>query len=198
MPFSSLKSLFSLQGLNRKHISFVLICAPWKTGLHSVDFKELLKKDVRYEDDPALRESPAQKRLAEDNEWRREGLQVTKGNTQKFAKARQKSHVFVLSFQAHSTLREATAQELFECFFIDTKHFFIELHIFNCTYSKPYVYLLSVAVLKATLVSCQARLTFAVLHHQRGDLGASFTAGVHRGLQDAIHFDALESLAGTL
>ncbi|CAK9015518.1 unnamed protein product [Durusdinium trenchii] len=52
---------------------------------------------AQYEDDPALLESPAQKQAAENNEWRREGLEVTKGNTQKFAKA-------------HSTLREAAAQ----------------------------------------------------------------------------------------
>eukprot|EP00913_Durusdinium_trenchii_P007721 g7251.t1 len=65
---------------------------------------------AQYEDDPALLESPAQKQAAENNEWRRtdtdksrlsswtvDCLEVTKGNTQKFAKA-------------HSTLREAAAQ----------------------------------------------------------------------------------------
>lgn len=52
---------------------------------------------VQYEDDPALRESPAQKEVAQHNEWRRDGLQVTKGNTTKFA-------------EAHSTLREAAGQ----------------------------------------------------------------------------------------
>eukprot|EP00439_Symbiodinium_sp_Y106_P076456 s675_g15.t1 len=52
---------------------------------------------AQYEDDPALRESLAEKELCETRVWRRDGLDVTRGSTRKFA-------------EAHISLRRGAAQ----------------------------------------------------------------------------------------
>lgn len=52
---------------------------------------------AQYEDDPALRESLAEKELCETRVWRRDGLDVTPGSTRKFA-------------EAHNSLRRGAAQ----------------------------------------------------------------------------------------
>mmetsp|Transcript_28712 Transcript_28712/g.66571 ORF Transcript_28712/g.66571 Transcript_28712/m.66571 type:complete len:262 (-) Transcript_28712:32-817(-) len=52
---------------------------------------------AQYEDDPALRESPAEAESCGNRVWRRDGLLVTRGATRKFA-------------EAHSSLRHAAVQ----------------------------------------------------------------------------------------